>query len=269
VNAVTHPGSLSRARLMPVLPRHAPAFDFRPPSPQLAELRREVPAEEAPAASASRYRGRSGRAPALAITLAIHVLLIGVVLSARMVVERATPPRALTTFEVAPPAPPPEPIDLLQPAAPAPTTPIVSPPPLVDAARPNPTVQTTTEVPQTPAPTTVAPPQPVVAPAPAAPAPAPPAPVTPPDFSAAQLNNPGPAYPFAARKAREQGVVLLRVLVTDGGRAGEVRLHESSGSLRLDQAALATVKRWKFVPAKQAGKPVQAWVLVPITFKLG
>ena len=62
---------------------------------------------------------------------------------------------------------------------------------------------------------------------------------------------------------------MLRVLVTEEGRAGEVKLENSSGFDRLDRAALDTVKRWKFLPAKQAGKTIGAWVLVPITFALG
>ena len=105
------------------------------------------------------------------------------------------------------------------------------------------------------------------APAPAA-APAPPAPVTPPDFNAAQLRNPGPAYPYLSRKAHEEGVVMLRVRVTTAGRPGEVRIDSSSGFERLDKAALDTVRKWRFVPARQAGNPVEAWVLVPITFSL-
>ena len=101
-----------------------------------------------------------------------------------------------------------------------------------------------------------------------APVPAKPAPITPPDFNAAQLNNPAPSYPYLSRRAREEGVVLLRVLVTDAGRAGELLVQHSSGSSRLDQAALATVRRWRFVPARQAGRAVEAWVLVPVTFAL-
>src|SRR5512139_4119321 len=41
-----------------------------------------------------------------------------------------------------------------------------------------------------------------------APAPAEPA-VTPPDYRAPYLNNPGPRYPVASRRRREQGIVML------------------------------------------------------------
>lgn len=95
-----------------------------------------------------------------------------------------------------------------------------------------------------------------------------PAPVTPPNFTAAYLDNPAPVYPPLARRAGEQGRVLLRVYVSGQGGALEVNLSRSSGSQRLDAAALEAVRRWRFIPARQGEKPVAAWVLVPISFQL-
>ena len=66
----------------------------------------------------------------------------------------------------------------------------------------------------------------------------------------------------------EQGRVILRVLVSSDGVPEKVELRTSSGSARLDESALDTVKRWKFVPARQGDQPVAAWVLVPISFSL-
>ena len=71
-----------------------------------------------------------------------------------------------------------------------------------------------------------------------------------------------------SRKMREEGKVLLRVLVTPEGTAGSVEVRTSSGSARLDEAAQRTVRHWKFVPAKRGGTPVESWVLVPIHFRL-
>ena len=67
---------------------------------------------------------------------------------------------------------------------------------------------------------------------------------------------------------REEGTVLLRVLVDRGARAGEVRVDASSGSSRLDRAAVEAVRRWRFVPAHRGGEPVAGWVVVPIAFSL-
>ncbi|HYE37405.1 energy transducer TonB [Methylocaldum sp.] len=102
-----------------------------------------------------------------------------------------------------------------------------------------------------------------------APAPVPPpAPVIPPRFNANYLRNPPPAYPVLSRRQREQGKVVLRVLVSAGGGAERVDIRTSSGFDRLDAAALEAVKQWKFVPARQGDQPVPAWVLVPISFSL-
>ena len=91
---------------------------------------------------------------------------------------------------------------------------------------------------------------------------------TPPVFNAAYLRNPEPRYPVSARRRGEQGTVLLKVLVTREGGAASVNVEKSSGSSALDQAALDAVKGWRFVPARQGAHPVEAWVLVPIVFRL-
>lgn len=61
---------------------------------------------------------------------------------------------------------------------------------------------------------------------------------------------------------------MLRVQVEANGLPSKVEVRTSSGSERLDNAALEAVKRWKFVPAKQGEKAVPASVVVPITFNL-
>jgi protein TonB len=99
------------------------------------------------------------------------------------------------------------------------------------------------------------------------PAPAPVA-VTPPVFSAHYLENPQPAYPGLSRRLREEGRVVLRVLVNPAGKADEIQIRTSSGFPRLDESALETVKGWKFEPAKRGADAVAAWVLIPISFRL-
>lgn len=89
-----------------------------------------------------------------------------------------------------------------------------------------------------------------------------------PVFDADYLNNPSPSYPPLSRRMREQGVVYLRVLVSSDGVADQVELKKSSGSVRLDESALCTVKKWRFVPARRGSQTVAAWVVVPIAFSL-
>jgi protein TonB len=93
--------------------------------------------------------------------------------------------------------------------------------------------------------------------------------VVPPDFRAAYLNNPGPRYPVASRRRREQGVVMLKVRVSPAGEPEQVQVDQTSGFSELDQAAASVVKqRWRFVPARQGDRPVAAWVAVPMQFSL-
>jgi protein TonB len=170
----------------------------------------------------------------------------------------APPP---TPAQAAPPPPPPERRVLNTP--PLQTSPIVPPPPV--AVEPTRLISVSSTV---AAPSSAAP-----APTPGPPAPqggeAGPSTVTPPSFTAAYLNNPGPQYPMAARRKREQGVVNLRVLVSAVGAAEQVLLERSSGHPDLDAAAVDVVKkRWRFAPAKQGDQTVAAWVLVPIAFEL-
>ena len=95
-----------------------------------------------------------------------------------------------------------------------------------------------------------------------------PLPLIPPAFNADYLDNPAPAYPALSRRMGEEGRVLLRVFVEASGLPSKVELRTSSGSERLDQAALEAVKRWKFVPARQGDRAVPASVVVPIAFNL-
>lgn len=77
-----------------------------------------------------------------------------------------------------------------------------------------------------------------------------------------------PDYPERARKEGKEGRVLLRVLVDEEGRSKVVEVNTSSGSEALDQAALAAIKRWRFLPARYGNKPVESWVKIPIDFRL-
>lgn len=87
-------------------------------------------------------------------------------------------------------------------------------------------------------------------------------------YDVAALNNPKPPYPLAARRQGAEGRVVLRAQVLEDGHCATVRIVRSSGYTLLDESALATVRRWRFVPATRAGTPVAASVDVPISFRL-
>jgi periplasmic protein TonB len=89
-----------------------------------------------------------------------------------------------------------------------------------------------------------------------------------PGFDAAYLRNPGPEYPLLSRRFGEEGRVVLAVLVSAQGLPDRVELRRGSGHPRLDQAALAVVRRWRFTPARRGTEALAAWVLVPLSFQL-
>jgi len=203
--------------------------------------------------------GASG--PALGVVLALHAAAIVLLLhyqprpsSAQATVLNVsliTLPQPLPVE--APPAPPEiQPKPERKVARAAPPAPVEAPSPIAISAP---------SVPPSP------PAAEVAASAPLAP-PAPPASVVLPRFDADYLRNPAPAYPALARRMGEQGRVLLRVRVRPDGTPDSVSLRQSSGSTRLDEAALDTVRKWRFVPARQGDTPVSAAVIVPIVFSL-
>ncbi len=110
----------------------------------------------------------------------------------------------------------------------------------------------------------------VVAPAPAPVMQAKPAPprVELPSSDAGYLQNPKPVYPPMSKRLNEQGTVLVRVLIGVDGTAQQAEIQQSSSFDRLDQAALATVLKWRYVPGKRGGQPEAMWFTVPIAWVL-
>lgn len=66
----------------------------------------------------------------------------------------------------------------------------------------------------------------------------------------------------------EQGKVFLRVFINEQGQPEKIEIKQSSGYERLDEAAINTVQRWKFVPGKRNGVAEAMWHVVPINFVL-
>ena len=87
-------------------------------------------------------------------------------------------------------------------------------------------------------------------------------------YTAGDLGNVPPVYPYRARRKEIEGRVVLRVQVLPGGTARSVEVLSSSGHAILDRAALKAVRAWRFVPAKRGGVPVAGAIDVPISFRL-
>ncbi len=78
-----------------------------------------------------------------------------------------------------------------------------------------------------------------------------------------------PKYPEKARKAGIQGMVLLKVKVSETGSVTSVQVEEGvEGYAELDDAAVEAVKQWTFEPAQKDGEPIAIEVRIPVQFRL-
>jgi len=80
-----------------------------------------------------------------------------------------------------------------------------------------------------------------------------------------QVFSPRPEFTSAARNAHLWGTCLIGAIVKTNGHTSHVRVLDSLG-MGLDEKAIAAVKRWKFKPAMQDGKPVPVEIQVEVYF---
>jgi TonB family protein len=76
-----------------------------------------------------------------------------------------------------------------------------------------------------------------------------------------------PEYSDEARKARFQGIVVLRVEIDASGRTRRAEVVRPLG-LGLDEQALAAAARWRFRPALSGGRPVACTITIEFNFRL-
>ncbi|CQR72072.1 transport protein TonB [Sporomusa ovata DSM 2662] len=82
------------------------------------------------------------------------------------------------------------------------------------------------------------------------------------------IDGPPPSYPEEARVHGWEGTVRVRVLILENGIVGDSAIVQNSGYDSIDQSAINGLRRWRFSPAYKGGRPVPAWVVVPVIFKL-
>jgi periplasmic protein TonB len=203
----------------------------------------------------------SNRLVGIALVVLLHVGLVYLLVSGLALRRVEVSQSPIETKIVAPspeqhvePPPPP-------PAFAPPPPPFVPPPEIHIATPPPPPAQST-------AITTVTPVRPPES-EPTAPPPPHVAVSVPPHIDLAWANSHKPEYPPVSRRLGEEGVVVLQVLVDPSGRASDVKVAQSSGFPRLDQAAVEWTKaNYRFSPGTVDGKPQPMWVSFRFNWKL-
>ncbi len=186
------------------------------------------------------------------LVVALHAAAFWGLFSQRLI---ALPASASTLFVdlIAPPA--------LQPPHPAPATPAQPKRPEPTPADPLPIATATPSAPAaSEAPGTVAaPPSPAnaVAPAPTLAQPSGPLKLGG-ELALSCPERSAPDYPLASRRRNETGSTLLHVELDETGQVAAAAVIESSGIPRLDDAALAAVRRWRCHPPQRNGQAVRA-----------
>ncbi len=204
------------------------------------------------------YRLSAGRSIGLGLVVLLHAALI---------YAEATAP-AHRTVKVAPVLVEARIVAAMPPPTTVTAPPMVAPPPPAQTPPPKAAAPPRPPVPHHAA--TKLEPQPPPSPAPIATV-APPAPPPPvqamPRLDLAHSRE--PEYPLQSRQLGEQGSVLLQVLVDIDGRVREVKLAQSSGYDRLDQAALREIKSaYRFLPGTVDGTPQPMWYTIKYNWKL-
>ncbi|MCZ8256281.1 MAG: energy transducer TonB [Polaromonas sp.] len=201
------------------------------------------------------------------VVVGLHVAFIWALQSGLLMraAEIIVPAEILTQF-VDPPAPKVEPVPPTPPTPPVVQKKAVAKAPVQPAPQP---LAITDPTPSPNAPTGVVTPPLPPAPEAVAPvaSPSPPA-VQLPSSDADYLQNPKPPYPPISKRLGEQGKVIVRVLIGADGLPQKSEIRQSSGFDRLDQAAVTTVMRWRYVPGKRGGIAEAMWFNVPINFVL-
>ena len=78
-----------------------------------------------------------------------------------------------------------------------------------------------------------------------------------------------PAYPAELAAAAVEGAVLLDLRIDPSGVPVETKVTQSSGSMRLDQAAVRAASLWRFAPPLWKSRPVAVKCRIEVRFHSG
>lgn len=76
----------------------------------------------------------------------------------------------------------------------------------------------------------------------------------------------GPGEVSALEQVPVRGRLRVRLLVRADGSVGEAVVVVPSGDPALDRVAVEGLRRWRFAPARRDGVPIEAYLLLWVTF---
>jgi len=82
------------------------------------------------------------------------------------------------------------------------------------------------------------------------------------------ISQPRPAYPATARRRGLEGKVILQVTVGADGAVRAVEVSRGSSYSSLDEAAVAGVWNWRFLPGQVSGEAKEMTISLPVDFRL-
>ena len=81
------------------------------------------------------------------------------------------------------------------------------------------------------------------------------------------LHQTSPEYTDKARRAKVNGVVVLKLTVNEAGDVSHARVVKGLG-YGLDENAVRAVQSWKFKPAMKDGAPIEKEIAVEVSFRV-
>jgi protein TonB len=87
-------------------------------------------------------------------------------------------------------------------------------------------------------------------------------------FARALIQRVVPKYPAASVEREEEGDTAVQLRVDESGSVNEVNVIRSSGSRRLDAAAVQAARKWKFARLPPGSAPNGTWVETELRFVL-
>ena len=81
------------------------------------------------------------------------------------------------------------------------------------------------------------------------------------------LHTVAPRYPAKQRARHEEGKAVVALIVEPDGSLSEIQVAAATDP-EIGDAAIASVRQWRFLPGRKDGQPVRVRIEIPIVFTM-